>query len=233
MSRAKFFTIALVCSFTWYIVPGYLFQTLTSISWVCWIFSKSVTAQQLGSGMRGLGLGAFTLDWSTVSSFLFSPLICPFFAIVNIFIGYVFFVYVATPISYWGLNLYNAKNFPIFSSHLFTAIGQEYNISKIVNNKFEIDMPAYEEQGQIHLSMFFALSYGFGFATIAATLTHVACFYGRYASYFWHNLNIFFPLVNEGIMLCYFPLPFSFYQLLCVCETYNPVLVKNLLCFRD
>jgi len=184
MSRAKFFTIALICSFAWYIVPGYLFQTLTSISWVCWIFSKSVTAQQLGSGMKGLGLGSFTLDWSTVSSFLFSPLICPFFAIANIFIGYVFFVYVATPISYWGLNLYNAKNFPIFSSHLFTAIGQEYNITKIVNNNFEIDMPAYEEEGRINLSTFFALSYGFGFATIAATLTHVACFYGRYASYF-------------------------------------------------
>ncbi|KAL2331076.1 hypothetical protein Fmac_018657 [Flemingia macrophylla] len=29
---------------------------------VCWVFSKSVTAQQLGSGMNGLGLGAFTLE---------------------------------------------------------------------------------------------------------------------------------------------------------------------------
>ncbi|KAG4384316.1 hypothetical protein GLYMA_13G255001v4 [Glycine max] len=26
--------------------------------------------------------------------------------------------------------------------------------------------------------MFFALTYGFGFATIASTLTHVVCFYG-------------------------------------------------------
>ncbi|KAK8700255.1 hypothetical protein V6N13_018656 [Hibiscus sabdariffa] len=179
VTRAKFFLIVLICSFLWYLFPGYLFTTLTSISWICWIFSKSVTAQQIGSGLRGLGLGAFTLDWSTVASFLFSPLISPFFAIVNIFVGYVLIIYVAIPVAYWGLDLYNAGRFPIFSSHLFTAQGQKYNITAIINDKFEIDLAKYEEQGRINLSMFFALTYGFGFATIASTITHVALFYGR------------------------------------------------------
>jgi len=179
MSRAKFFVIALVCSFSWYLVPGYLFSTLTSISWVCWAFSKSVTAQQIGSGMKGLGLGAITLDWTAVASFLLSPLICPFFAIVNVFIGYALIIYIVTPMAYWGLDLFGAQRFPIFSSHLFTAQGQKYNISAIVNDKFEIDLVRYVEHGRIHLSTFFALFYGFGFATIASTLTHVGFFYGR------------------------------------------------------
>ncbi|KAJ6905570.1 hypothetical protein NC652_023364 [Populus alba x Populus x berolinensis] len=179
MTRAKFFVIALACSFVWYLFPGYLFTTLSSISWVCWVFPKSVTAQQLGSGMRGLGLGAITLDWSVVASFLFSPLISPFFAIANVLVGYVFIICVAMPLAYWGLDLYGASKFPIFSSHLFTAEGHKYNITAIVNNKFQLDIPNYEQQGRIHLSMFFALTYGFGFATIAATLTHVAFFYGR------------------------------------------------------
>lgn len=179
MTRAKFFVIALAGSFVWYLFPGYLFTTLTSISWVCWVFPKSVTAQQLGSGMRGLGLGAITLDWTVVASFLFSPLISPFFAIANVLVGYVFIIYVAMPLAYWGLDLYGASKFPIFSSHLFTAEGHKYNITAIVNNKFQLDIPNYEQQGRIHLSMFFALTYGFGFATIAATLTHVAFFYGR------------------------------------------------------
>ncbi|KAM7482367.1 hypothetical protein LguiB_006950 [Lonicera macranthoides] len=179
MSRAKFFLIALVCSFAWYLVPGYLFSALTSISWICWTFPKSVTAQQIGSGMRGLGLGALTLDWSVVASFLFSPLISPFFAIVNVFLGYAMIIYVVMPISYWGMDLYGARRFPIFSSHLFTAEGQRYNISEIVNDKFQIDMGKYEEQGRINLSTFFTLTYGFGFATIASTLTHVGFFYGR------------------------------------------------------
>ncbi|GFP86851.1 oligopeptide transporter 4 [Phtheirospermum japonicum] len=159
--------------------PGYLFPTLTSISWICWTFSKSVTAQQLGSGLRGLGLGALTLDWTAVASFLFSPLICPFFAIMNVFAGYALIIYIVLPTAYWGFDLYGASKFPIFSSHLFTAQGQKYNITAIVNDKFELDLEKYKEQGRIHLSMFFALTYGFGFATIAATLTHVGCFYGR------------------------------------------------------
>lgn len=182
MSRAKFFLIALICSFSWYLVPGYLFTTLSSISWICWAFPKSVTAQQIGSGMRGLGLGALTLDWSVVASFLFSPLISPFFAIVNVFLGYVLIIYIAIPVSYWGLNLYGANKFPIFSSHLFTSQGQSYNINAIVNDKFEIDLKKYEQQGRINLSMFFALTYGFGFATIASTMTHVGFFHGRYVS---------------------------------------------------
>ncbi|KAK9942891.1 hypothetical protein M0R45_008534 [Rubus argutus] len=179
ISRAKFFLIALVCSFSWYAFPGYLFTTLTNISWICWIFSNSITAQQIGSGMRGLGVGAITLDWTAVASFLFSPLICPFFAIANVFAGYALLLYIVTPIAYWGLDLYGAQKFPIFSSHLFTAQGQRYNIPAIVNDKFQLDIAKYEEQGRIHLSMFFSLIYGFGFATIASTLTHVGLFYGR------------------------------------------------------
>lgn len=50
--------------------------------------------------MHGLGLGAITLDWAAVASFLFSPLICPFFAIANIFVGYLLLMYVAIPVAY-------------------------------------------------------------------------------------------------------------------------------------
>ncbi|KAF3976247.1 hypothetical protein CMV_000565 [Castanea mollissima] len=179
LSRVKFFVIALVCSFCWQLFPGYLFQTLQSISWVCWAFPKSVTAHQIGSGLHGLAVGALTLDWTTVASFLFSPLISPFFAIVNVFIGFVLIIYIVIPIAYWGMNAYNAKTFPIYSADLFTAQGQDYNISLIVNDKFELDTAQYNQLGKIHLSTLFALTYGFGFATIASTLSHVALFYGR------------------------------------------------------
>ncbi|GKC32695.1 oligopeptide transporter 4-like protein, partial [Tanacetum coccineum] len=143
MSRSKFFVIVLACSFGWYLFPGYLFSTLQSISWLCWAFPHSVTAQQLGSGFSGLGLGAFSLDWATT------------------------------------LNAYNAKNFPIYSNDLFTENGQLYDIKKIVNSKFHIDYGEYAKQGKVNLSIFFALTYGFGFATIASTISHVGLFYGK------------------------------------------------------
>ncbi|XP_059448526.1 oligopeptide transporter 4-like [Corylus avellana] len=217
MSRAKFFLIAVICSFSWYLFPGYLFTTLTNISWVCWVFSKSVTAQQIGSGMRGLEVGAVTLDWAAVSSFLFSPLIGPFFSIVNIFAGYILIVYIAIPTAYWGFDLYNASRFPIYSSDLFTAVGQKYNISAIVNDKFELNQATYTDQGRIHLSMFFPLTYGFGFATIASTLTHVLLFYGREIYERYHALYRGKEDIHTKLMRRYKDIPsWWFYLLLAV-----------------
>ncbi|KAK8580442.1 hypothetical protein V6N12_070716 [Hibiscus sabdariffa] len=66
----------------------------------------------------------------------------PFFARVNIFVGFALFMYVVLPISYWGLNLYDARTFPIFSSHLFNNNGEQYNISGIVspNSKWKCQL---------------------------------------------------------------------------------------------
>lgn len=178
ISRSHFFLIFLIASFAYYAIPGYLFTALTTFSWLCWAFPNSITAQQLGSGLRGLGLGALSFDWSGVSSFLFSPLVAPFFSIVNVAVGFVVFIYVMLPAAYWT-DMYNAKTFPIFSSHLFTAKGKIYDIQAILNPDFTLNSTAYAEQGQVHLSIVFALGYGLGFATIAATVTHVLCFYGK------------------------------------------------------
>ncbi|KAF2323885.1 hypothetical protein GH714_003695 [Hevea brasiliensis] len=199
MSRGKFFLIALICSFSWYSFPGYLFPTLSTISWVCWVFPKSVTAQQIGSGMKGLGLGAFAIDWSVIASYLGSPLITPFFAIVNIIVGYIAMIYVIMPIAYWGFNTYDAKKFPIVSSHLFNHQGELYNVSAIVNNKFEIDLPTYQKQGHLYLSSFFAITYGIGFAAIVSTLMHVALFNGnRIALTFTLPISIITATTNQS-----------------------------------
>ncbi|KAG6475641.1 oligopeptide transporter 4-like [Zingiber officinale] len=179
ISRAKFFVIALISSFSWYLIPGYFFPMITSISWLCWCFPHSVTAQQIASGMSGLGIGAVTFDWSTVASFLGSPLVTPFFAIANVFIGFSLCVYLSIPLGYWGLNMANSKTFPLYSRKLFADNGQRYDIKSIVNSNFELDLEAYERIGRINLSWFFVMTYGFGFAAIASTLTHVLLFYGK------------------------------------------------------
>ncbi|KAK1284931.1 Oligopeptide transporter 7 [Acorus calamus] len=177
-TRNQFFLIAFICSFAYYVFPGYLFQMLTSLSWICWIFPHSVIAQQLGSGLYGLGIGAIGLDWSTISSYLGSPLASPWFATANVAAGFVFIMYVVTPIAYW-LNVYKAKNFPIFSDGLFTSSGQTYNISSIINSDFRLDVQAYEKEGPLYLSTFFVITYGIGFASLTATIAHVALFHGR------------------------------------------------------
>ncbi|KAH6790681.1 oligopeptide transporter 7 [Perilla frutescens var. frutescens] len=178
VSRTQFFVIAFICSFAYYLFPGYLFQMLTSLSWICWIFPKSVFAQQIGSGLQGLGVGAVGLDWSSISSYLGSPLASPWFATANVAVGFFFIMYVVTPLSYWG-NIYDAKVFPIFSEDLFTGAGQIYNISSIIDGNFHFDDAAYKRQGQLHLSTFFVMTYGVGFAALSATIVHVFLFHGR------------------------------------------------------
>ncbi|KAJ8500158.1 hypothetical protein OPV22_010710 [Ensete ventricosum] len=177
MTRNQFFMVAFICSFAYYVLPGHLFSVLTSLSWMCWMFPRSALAQQLGSGLHGLGIGAIGLDWATISSYLSSPLASPWFATANVAAGFVLIMYVITPTAYW-LNLYNAKTFPIFSDGLFTSTGQSYNISSIIDPNFHLDIKAYEKNGPLYLSALFAMTYGVGFASLTATVSHVLLFHG-------------------------------------------------------
>ncbi|CAA3018884.1 oligopeptide transporter 6 [Olea europaea subsp. europaea] len=176
-TRTQFFLITLVASFSYYIFPGYFFTMLTSLSWMCWIAPKSVLVQQLGSGLQGLGIGAIGLDWSTISSYLGSPLASPWFATANVAAGFFLVMYVMTPLSYWS-NVYNSKNFPIFSEDLFQLSGAKYNTSAVIGSNFSLDRAAYNRAGPLYLSTFFAMTYGIGFATLSATLVHVLVFNG-------------------------------------------------------
>ncbi|PHU19324.1 Oligopeptide transporter 7 [Capsicum chinense] len=157
LTRNQFFLIAFLCSFAYYVFPGYLFPMLSSLSWLCWIFPTSVLAQQLGSGLHGLGIGAIGIDWSSISSYLGSPLASPWFATANIAVGYFLIMYVVTPFMYWS-NAYKAKTFPIFSDGLFTPDGQKYNISAIIDPNFHIDFNAYDREGPLYLSTFFSMT---------------------------------------------------------------------------
>ncbi|XP_027337129.1 oligopeptide transporter 6-like [Abrus precatorius] len=176
-TRAQFFLLVLITGLAYHVFPSYLFSMLTSFSSLCWIAPKSILVQQLGSGMKGLGIAAFGFDWSTISSYLGSPLASPWFATANVAVGFVLVMYVMTPTAYW-LNVYGAKNFPIFSSKLFMGNGSLYDISTIVDSNFHLDRNAYNKNGPVHLSTFFAMTYGLGFATLSATIVHVVLFHG-------------------------------------------------------
>lgn len=101
------------------------------------------------------------------------------FATANVGVGFVLAIYVVVPICYW-LDVFKAKTFPLYSSSLFTSEGSKYNITSIIDSKFHLDLQAYEREGPLYLSTFFAISYGIGFAALSATIVHVALFHGRY-----------------------------------------------------
>jgi hypothetical protein len=140
-----------------------------------------VTAQQIGSGTHGLGVGSFGLDWATVAGFLGTPLSTPAFALMNVMAGFFLVVYVLLPVAYWS-NAYDARRFPIISSSVFMANGSRYDVSRVLDPAtFKFSQSGYDDAGQINLSIFFAFNYGLSFAAMAATLSHVALFHGRCA----------------------------------------------------
>ncbi|KAI5605085.1 hypothetical protein POPTR_001G370100v4 [Populus trichocarpa] len=184
-TRLQFFAVVFVASFAYYIVPGHFFPSLSALSFVCWIWKRSITAQQIGAGLNGLGIGSFGLDWATVASFLGTPLAYPFFAIVNTMVGFILVMYVLVPIAYWS-NFREAKRFPIFTSHTFDEDGQIFNITRVLNEKtFDLNLVEYENYSKLYLSIFFAFLYGLSFASLTATLTHVALFDGKNIINMW------------------------------------------------
>lgn len=180
LTRLQFFMIVLITSFSYYVIPNYLFQSITALSFVCWIWKDSFKAQQIGSGLKGYGIGAFGLDWATVASFLGSPLATPGFAMMNMLVGYVIIFYMVVPLSYWN-NWYGARRFPMYAFKTYNADGEKYNVSKVLNEtSFSFNKAGYDEYGKVNLSILFILAYGLSFASLAATVSHVLLFHGRY-----------------------------------------------------
>ncbi|KAL0915418.1 hypothetical protein M5K25_015832 [Dendrobium thyrsiflorum] len=199
MTRFQFFLVVFITSFAYYSIPGFIFPAISSVSILCLIFKKSITMQQIGSGLKGLGIGSFGIDWSTVAGFLGSPLATPASAIINTMFGFFIGVYVLIPIGYWT-NTYNAKRFPMISSHVFDYTGHSYNTTRIINDKtFTLNPKEEESYSKINLSITFALLYGTSFATLTASIMHVALHNGKTIWKMWKETKEYSKAKMEDV----------------------------------
>ncbi|KAF9954532.1 hypothetical protein BGZ72_004505 [Mortierella alpina] len=175
MSRMKYFLIVTFGSFLWYWFPGFIFPTVGMIAWICWINPDNLILAQL-TGTNGLGIGAIALDWSAASYYV-APLVTPWFAQVNILIGFVLVTYIMVPWAYYT-DLWGSKTYPILSADLFREDGTLYNKSLILTDGI-MDPQKYIDYGPMRMDSFFALTYGVGFAGLTATVVHVVLYNGR------------------------------------------------------
>ncbi|UJR28088.1 hypothetical protein I4U23_009344 [Adineta vaga] len=177
MSRYKFFYLALFFQMLWYCIPGFICPVLSYFSLFCMIFPNNIIISQV-TGVNGLGLGSFELDWNSWVSFLGSPIAVPLWAHINIMIGFVIVVWIITPIAYYS-NWWNAKTFPIASYRVFTKEGYIYNVSNVLDSQLNFNETVYNSYGSLHLSFLFALSYGIQFVAISAILVHTLLYDGK------------------------------------------------------
>ncbi|KAG0064933.1 hypothetical protein BGZ90_001983 [Linnemannia elongata] len=177
ISRNMFFFIVASVSFVYYWFPGYIFPLLTSISWVCWINRDSLLLNQLGSGLKGIGYGSFTLDWSSMSAWLPSPLAIPWWAQANMLAGFVFFVWILIPIMYYT-DRYEGKKFPIYNTRTYDVDGKPYDLKRVlVNNALNEEM--YASYSPVRITAFFATMYGQGLCALGAIVSHAILYHGK------------------------------------------------------
>ncbi|KAF9285516.1 hypothetical protein BGZ68_003795 [Mortierella alpina] len=209
--RSKYFLLVTLGSFLWYWFPGLIFPTVGTIAWICWIQPDNVVLAQL-TGANGLGIGTLTLDWSAASYYV-GPLVTPWFAQVNILVGFVFVAYILVPWAYYT-NLWDSKTFPIISANLFLENGTLYDVATVMGQDGFLDETLYQQYGPLRMTSFLALTYGIGFAGLTATVVHTVLYHGkdmlaRYKSTFADRED-----VHSRLMRSYPEVPDWWYMLL-------------------
>ncbi|RUS27410.1 hypothetical protein BC938DRAFT_483292 [Jimgerdemannia flammicorona] len=178
ITRIKWFLVVAGTMFVWYWIPGYFVAILSVFSWACWIAPENVILAQLTGGSQGLSMLAMTFDWSVVTSFLGSPLVVPWWVHCNVLAGFVLVAWIIAPALYYN-NVWNSKAYPILTASLFTVDGEAYDKSRILNADITLNETLYQEYGPLRLSSFFAVTYGVGFASLTAILTHAILWNGK------------------------------------------------------
>lgn len=151
MSRFKFFLIILTASFIWAWVPQYLAPALSVTAFVTWLKPNHVVVNQLFGGFTGLSILPLTFDWSQVSGYLGSPLAWPWEGILNTFAGtLVIFIFGGAIISFTGT--WYADYLPMSDSASYDNTQSIYNVSRVLNSEFRLDVEAYKSYSPLFLS---------------------------------------------------------------------------------
>ncbi|KAH8703517.1 OPT oligopeptide transporter protein-domain-containing protein [Talaromyces proteolyticus] len=174
MSRYAFFTLVFCISFCWYWFPDFIFPALSYFTFPCWINPKSKVVNQLFGMTSGMGLLPITFDWSQIS-YVGSPLLVPSWAILNVFLGLVFWIWIVAVACYYT-NTWYTGYLPFQSSSVYDNTGAVYKASRIVNKAdgYKIDVAKYESYSPVYMPVTYAINmFGLSFATISSLLVWV------------------------------------------------------------
>ncbi|KAF5377622.1 hypothetical protein D9615_005109 [Tricholomella constricta] len=177
MPRERFFLIALICSFVWFWIPGYLFTALSVFNWACWIAPKNLVVNALFGTSTGLGMGILTFDWSMIA-YIGSPLVTPWWSEANIVAAFVVIFWIIAPILYFT-NAWDSSFLPISSYFSFDNTGSRYNARAIVTPDGFFNQEAYAAYSPLLMSTTLALAYGVAFAAFISIFVHTFLWFRR------------------------------------------------------
>ena len=113
---------------------------------------------------------------------------------MHIFIGFVMFYWILTPILYYtnvrsllffyqsissSLQSWNLAYFPISANEPFDRFGRSYNISRVLLPNDTFNETAYNLYSPLYLSATYAMTYLLAFALSTSVLVHTALYHGK------------------------------------------------------
>ncbi|KAG6330905.1 hypothetical protein ID866_8186 [Astraeus odoratus] len=116
-------------------------------------------------GVKGMSI--ITFDWAQIA-FIGSPLATPWWAAANVFMGFVIFYWIATPILYFT-NVWDSLYMPIQSRLVYDNTLNEYDVNRVLTPEATFNKAAYDAYSPLFMSL--------AFATITATLTHTFLYF--------------------------------------------------------
>ncbi|KAG0267864.1 hypothetical protein DFQ27_008044 [Actinomortierella ambigua] len=216
-SRYKFFVMAAIAMFCYNWLPGYIFPALGAFAWICWLNNDSILHAQI-FGQSGMGIGVIAFDWNTIAGYLGSPLVVPWWAEVNILVGAAFVALIMTPIAYYT-NLWDAKKYQMFGSALYREDGTPYNTKEVMDSTNQYDEAKGAAYGELRIATFFALTYGIGFAALAALITHTILYHRKKIAAQWRASRTQSEDIHHRLMQAYPEVPDWWYAAVFVTMT--------------
>ncbi|AJR61620.1 ASG_G0027790.mRNA.1.CDS.1 [Saccharomyces cerevisiae] len=181
MPRYRFFLIVLIGSFIWYWVPGFLFTGLSYFNVILW-GSKTrhnFIANTIFGTQSGLGALPITFDYTQVSQAMSGSVFAtPFYVSANTYASVLIFFVIVLPCLYFT-NTWYAKYMPVISGSTYDNTQNKYNVTKILNEDYSINLEKYKEYSPVFVPFSYLLSYALNFAAIIAVFVHCILYHGK------------------------------------------------------
>jgi OPT family oligopeptide transporter len=182
LGRFKFFTFMSIGQFVYGWLPSFIMPVLQNFSPFCLIDTQNRLLAELTS-VNGFGIGAFRLDWLSITCYLSSPIVVPRWAQVNLFIGFILIVWISGPLVYYT-NLWDSKNLPIRNTDYLTINNTHYNLTLVSNNHYQLNRTAYalykNKVGGIRGSAMYIIALCTNFAILPSIFVHTILYHGKW-----------------------------------------------------
>ncbi|KAK6205585.1 OPT oligopeptide transporter protein-domain-containing protein [Scheffersomyces amazonensis] len=155
----------------WQLFPEFIFPLTSSLAILCWIAPYNPTINFIGSGLGGMGVLNFSLDWANITS---SIMLYPYWIQVIQFVAFVLGAWILIPLVKWG-DLGSFKG-GLMSNKLFLSDGTLYPVNELLTPELTLNITAYEHYGPVHLGAQRAWNMFFDYAAYVSGITWVVLF---------------------------------------------------------